>query len=386
MSSVGERLLDNVDIRENVRLADYTTMKVGGVARYLSLVKDIHQLPRLISWAREHSIPFMMLGGGSNIVFSDNTFEGLVIKLQTNDLQILEATPEYTVVRADGGLIWDRFVEICVDNEWWGVENMSLVPGTVGAVAVQNVSAYGQEVKNVIVSVGVYDTLNDIFVNLENDTCRFRFRESIFNREEAGRYIIHSIVFRLQSRGVPCLNRTDVLGIVHRYINNYSASQNDNGCQFSISIKDVRDAIVAHRSSGKLLPFPDTFGNSGTFFRASVKSVAGLPWLMVRSLLRGKVMLAVKVFGCAIKYRSGGTFKLPSRLLIESSGLASYKRGGFHLYENNCAVVVSDMSNERLSADDLLYLVLHVRGVVYKNFGVIIPVEPLLVNFNIDLD
>src|SRR5690606_2421180 len=122
-------------------------------------------------------------------------------------ISVLRETDDYVEVAVGAGESWDRFVEHAVTRGWWGVENMSLVPGTVGAVAVQNVSAYGQSCSSVIVSVRAYDVAQDKFVELSNNECRLGFRSSVFNTDSPGRYIIVRIVFRLHKNGKPQLNR-----------------------------------------------------------------------------------------------------------------------------------------------------------------------------------
>ena len=167
-------------IRENVTLASYTTLGVGGPARFLVSVKHEDQVPEALEFARAHACPIFILGSGSNILVSDSGFPGLIVRIEIRGVQPLdEDNSEFVSVAA--GEIWDDFVQRCVDQNLAGVECLSGIPGTVGGAPVQNIGAYGQEVSDVILSIRALDLETNSIEELSGRDCRFDYRASIFN-------------------------------------------------------------------------------------------------------------------------------------------------------------------------------------------------------------
>jgi len=362
------------EYKSNVLLAKYTTMNVGGRARYFVSVNDEEHLKLAVEWARRHDIPILVLGGGSNLVISSEGFDGLVVKVDFKGIESERISDNQVVVDVRAGEVWDEFVEHCVSKGWWGVENMSLIPGSVGAVAVQNVGAYGQEARSIINHVRAYDIEEAKYVDLDAAECKFKFRESIFNTTGAGRYVITSITFQLLSMGKPNLSRPEVV----RALSKAGVQKGQ-----PVSQRNVRDAIITLRSSGRLLPVPGTYGNSGTFFRAGVVDNSELAKIVFRCVFSLNILLALKIIGCRWKYPTQNGFKLPSRILIEACRLGGAKVGPFSLYENNCAVLVNgDKGSSQSDSSDLLQLIRVVRQGVFKKTRILIPIEPTLVGFN----
>lgn len=386
---MSERLISK--IKRNVALAPFTTMQVGGAARYFIRISKEEEIPKILEWAHCKDLPILVLGGGSNLVVSDIGFSGLVLKMEIKGIYCTKETSSWVELSASAGESWDSFVEYTVQKGLWGVENMSLIPGTVGAAAVQNISAYGQEVKKTIRKVRAYDTKNNRFVELKNDQCGFGFRKSIFNRDEAGRYIIVSVRFLLDKNGDPNLSRSEIVKEIEK-------QRQVCGCNASLTTKirlklipakkwrdnygleEIREAVIRLRTSGKLLPPPHTAGNSGTFFRVGVIPANQLCPILRKAYKNIGLPLTLKILACKWKYSSNMGFKLPSRLLIEACGLEKSYYGVISLYKNNCAVLIN--SGEQSSATDILRLIKKVRSVIYSLTGVRVPVEPVLVGFS----
>ena len=190
-------------ILENIELAQYTTFKVGGRARYFCVVKDEVELKEAIAFARDKfardkNEKVFVIGGGSNILVSDEGFSGLVIKMETNGVRFAG-----DFVTAAAGESWDGLVEKTVEKGLWGLENLSAIPGTVGAAPVGNIGAYGTEVKDTIESVRAVNRETGAAKTFTNTECCFSYRHSFFKTEEGKKWIVTSVAFRLSSTPRP---------------------------------------------------------------------------------------------------------------------------------------------------------------------------------------
>ncbi|MES2930955.1 MAG: FAD-binding protein, partial [Patescibacteria group bacterium] len=183
--------------REYVDIKDHCTLKIGGQFRYFTVIGSIAEVQEAIAKAREYNKPLFVLGGGSNLVFSDIVHDVLAVKMEIKGFEIIDDTEDHTDIKVSAGEEWDPFVGKTVSMNLSGIEALSAIPGTVGATPVQNVGAYGTEVKDTIVSVEVFDREENRIINLGNEECYFSYRDSIFKQNGKGRYIILSVVFRL---------------------------------------------------------------------------------------------------------------------------------------------------------------------------------------------
>lgn len=250
-----------MNVQENIPLNDFTTFKLGGPARYFVKVKNIEELKQSIKWSKAHNVPFLIIGGGSNILFSDQGFDGLVIK---NELKGINFVGES--VTASSGEIWDDFVSEVVSRGLYGVENMSGIPGTVGATPVQNVGAYGTEVKDVIETVQVLDTETFDIKAFTNKECKFDYRDSLFKSQDGKKYIITSVTFKLTKNGD--------LNIKYRdFIKYFEDNKN-----IKPTLETARQAVLYIRSR----KFPDlsVVGCGGSFFKNPIISDSELDSLL----------------------------------------------------------------------------------------------------------
>jgi UDP-N-acetylmuramate dehydrogenase len=183
-----------VTILEQVSLAPYTTLRVGGPARHFAEVTTDDEVRGVVEFAQKNDIPFVILGGGSNILFSDEGFSGLVIAMRSEGI-VWEEKDDHVRVIADAGVVWDSLVRLCVDRGLFGIENLSAIPGSVGASVVQNIGAYGVEVARSVEWVDVYDTSTDVVCRITKDECMFAYRESIFKSEKGKHYIVLRVCF-----------------------------------------------------------------------------------------------------------------------------------------------------------------------------------------------
>ena len=240
-----------LDIKENYPLKDLTTFKIGGSARYFVGVHSIEELFNALCFMRRHKLNLFVLGGGSNVLISDRGFDGLVLKVNTTGVNIIKEDEQAVRVSVAAGVCWDEFVANAVEAGWWGIENLSYIPGNAGAFAIQNVGAYGQEASAVVDYVEVYNIATDDIRTINKKECVFSYRTSVFNSTLQGKYIILNTVLKLKKHSEPNINYYDV----RKYFEHRSTP----------TLQQMREAISRIRS--KKLPDPAQIGNAGSFFK-----------------------------------------------------------------------------------------------------------------------
>lgn len=238
-------------IEENVPLKDHTTFRVGGPARFFAVAHTFKELRELLAHARGHRLPILILGDGSNVLAPDRGWEGIVIKVALRGRDFREEPDGRVFATAAAGESWDDFVADCVSQGYGGLENLSGIPGLVGATPIQNVGAYGVEVKDVIEAVLVLDVARGESKRLTPRECEFGYRDSAF-KKNAGRYVVTSVSFRLGKPHVPKLHYRDL----KEYFESFDHAP---------SLLEIRQAVIAIRSR----KFPDlsVIGTAGSFFK-----------------------------------------------------------------------------------------------------------------------
>lgn len=242
-------------IQENVSLKDLNTFHIDVVADYFVRIESVEELLEAIDFAKEKAVPFMILGGGSNVLFSDQ-YKGVIIK---NDIQFYEETDlgnGSVLVKSGAGNNWHQFVLQTLENGWYGLENLSLIPGTVGASPIQNIGAYGVEVKDVFHSLKALNIETRELEIFKKQDCNFDYRYSVFKGPKKGAYIIIDVTFVLSSTP----NIKTEYGTIQAELNKKEIT--------NPTPKDVSDAVIAIRSSK--LPDPNEIGNAGSFFKNPV--------------------------------------------------------------------------------------------------------------------
>jgi UDP-N-acetylmuramate dehydrogenase len=241
-----------MDIQKNISLHDYSTMRLGGVAAYFVVVHNADELTQALDWATGNNVPVIMIGGGSNVVWRDEGFQGLLIANEIKRFEERFEDEQNYYVTIGAGENWDSVVARCVERGMTGIEALSLVPGTAGATPIQNVGAYGQEVSTTLVDVEAYDTQTRQFVTLPGSALGFGYRTSIFKTSAHGRYFITAITLHLQ--------RTNPQPPFYRAVEQYFEEHDIH--EFTPQI--VRKAVIAIRESK--LPDPASVANNGSFF------------------------------------------------------------------------------------------------------------------------
>jgi UDP-N-acetylmuramate dehydrogenase len=281
------------------------------------------------------------MGGGSNLLFLNN-YSGTVFHSVIDDIDIVAEDDNSVSVRVGSGVVWDDFVAYCVEKGWWGVENLSLIPGEVGASAVQNIGAYGVEVKDVLQSIeaiSVDDLSKRIFTN---DECNYGYRDSIFKNSLKGKYVITYVTYRLSKTANPNIGYGALKSVL---------SENP-------SLKEIRDAIIAVRNSK--LPDPKVYGNAGSFFMNPVIPMEQFVALQSR-------------YPDIPSYPAlDGYIKVPAGWLIEKSGWKGKSLGNAAVYEKQALVLIN---RGGATGMEIKHLADTVIADVHKIFGITLHAE-----------
>jgi UDP-N-acetylmuramate dehydrogenase len=244
-------------LQENVPLAQYTTFKIGGPARFFGIAHSAAEILEALVFAQADNRRFLVLGGGSNILISDAGFSGVVIKNEIMGKALVPIGGSEYRLSVGAGETWDEIVQMAVDNGLYGIENLSAIPGTVGAAPVQNIGAYGVEIANSILAVRAIDTKTLQYVKFSRKDCKFGYRDSIFKKKK-GRYIIVQIDLRLKKKGRA--------NIEYKDLRDYFAKTGVS----KPTLQQVRDAVIDIR--WKKLPDWKLWGTAGSFFKNPVIS------------------------------------------------------------------------------------------------------------------
>jgi UDP-N-acetylmuramate dehydrogenase len=337
------------EIEENISLAPFTTLGVGGAARMFARPNNEAELLRALQFAKANELEIFILGGGSNIVVSDAGFDGIVIYL--GGLQGLEFLVEGNV-RASAGEDWDYFVGLTVAIDLAGIECLSGIPGFVGGTPVQNVGAYGQDVSETIVSVRCYDREAEEFVELSNADCGFTYRKSIFNSTDRERYIVTAVSFKLIPGGKPKITYKDLAAYF-------------DGRQPTLA--QTREAVLSIRRSKSIVidPMDVNSKSAGSFFKNPIISTE------IFELLQ-KAHQNIPSFPA-----HEGFFKLPAAWLIEQAGIAKgFVHGNAGTSANHSLAIIN---RGGASASEILALKDLIQQAVKDKFGIMIEPEPIFV-------
>jgi UDP-N-acetylmuramate dehydrogenase len=300
-------------MEENKSLKLYNSFGCNEISRYFVAVKSVDALLEAIAWSKEKIVPYYILGAGSHILFT-KPFEGLVIKIEIVGIVKTNETASEVFLNVGAGENWHHFVSYCIQKGWGGIENLSLIPGTVGASPIQNIGAYGVEVQETIESVTAIDTESNQAITFNNIACKFSYRSSLF-KEENNRYIIIAVAFVLKKQ--PQL-RTEYGSI--------KETLREKGIK-NPSLTAISNAIIQIRSSK--LPDPKILGNAGSFFKN--------PTLTTNDFEKLKA-----TFPQMIAYPiSDDIYKIAAGWLIENCGWKGIRKGKVGCYEKQSLVLVN---------------------------------------------
>jgi UDP-N-acetylmuramate dehydrogenase len=357
-----KNLRAEVPILENVPLAPFTTLGIGGPARFLIKVTSEDGILDAIEFARARGCRVFVLGGGSNLVVSDSGFSGVVLKIELAGIQSPddEGGGEVSV---SAGVEWDEFVQYCVARNLAGIECLSGIPGTVGGTPIQNVGAHGEEVGEVISRVRAWDRVTDQITGLSNAQCRFAYRSSIFNTTHRDRYIVLSVDFSLRSDGLPRIHYPD---LQKRFADRAQPP----------TLSEVRETVLQTRKAKAMVLCdgdPDT-KSAGSFFKNPILKQGVVVELEEGARSRGFIGPSESIPRFA---SSPGNEKLPAAWLIEHSG---FHKGYVH---KNAGIsskhALALINRGGATAQEILELMHLIQARVQEIFGIELKPEPIFV-------
>ena len=345
-----------MEILENVSLAEHSTMRLGGTAKYLVYISSKWDVAHAWQWAKERQLPVIMIGDGSNIVWHDEGFDGLImvnrIKGYTDYAD--DARSHYITVGA--GENWDQIVRRTTENGLTGIEALSLIPGTAGATPVQNVGAYGQDISQTLTSVEVFDTTTGQLTNVPSEACGFGYRKSNFQTEYRNRFFITGVTFHLYAENpVP-----PFYSAIEQYFK-------QNPPEGTITPRIVREAVISIRSAK--LPDPANIANCGSFFANPIISSGDL------------VELQANYPDIPYWPNEDSSAKIPAAWLIEQAGFKDFhdSETGMATWATQPLVLINEKAT---STADLLKFKDKIVDAVQTTFRITLKQEPELLPNN----
>jgi UDP-N-acetylmuramate dehydrogenase len=342
MISFAESRINTMTIAENISLKSLNTFGIQANARYYTAVERISDIEQLVTQSVFKEHPFFILGGGSNVLFVHD-FGGLVIQSKILGIEIVREDDSEAFVRVGSGVVWDDFVQWAVTMGLGGAENLSNIPGNVGAAPVQNIGAYGVEAKDIIQSVEVFDLKRTQKYTMTNQDCKFAYRQSIFKQKDCAAHFITHVVF--------CLKKKPVLNTSYGKIEEELLRQNER------SILAVRSAVIQIRRAK--LPGVDELGSAGSFFKNPVIDKVSADNL-------------IKRFPEIPNYPDKENMKIPAAWLIENSGLKGFRKGNTGTYPLQPLVIVNYGGATGAEIAEFSMLV---RTTVFEKFGIMLEPE-----------
>lgn len=353
----------NTNIKADIVLSDYTTIGLGGKAKYFLSCRTTDDICGALEFAKENKLTVQVLSGGSNIIFQDSGYDGLVLKIDLKGIEINEEE-NYVYIKVKSGENWDEFVRMTIDKSLSGAECMTGIPGSVGATPIQNVGAYGQEVKEIIHSVTAIDrnTLDTITYN--NSDCRFDYRTSRFKTDDKDKHIITEVTFRFQKNKEPEIKYPELQKNIQSNIDLNS------GLNLKDKLTEIRKAVISLRKKKSMITDKSDPNSKscGSFFMN--------PVLTSKEFAEFKSIVE-PVFKDFPFFKTGNDYKIPAAWLVEQSGFyKGYIKEGAGISENHSLAII----NRNGSAKDVLSLASDIEKKVFEKFGLKFAKEPVVVS------
>jgi UDP-N-acetylmuramate dehydrogenase len=333
-----------MEIFKDHPLKDLNTFGVEAKAKYFAISPDENEIIALLK-EYDFSLPMLIIGGGSNLLFTKD-FDGLIIKLINKGISIVKEEGDDVYIEAKAGDVWDDLVQYCIKKKYYGSENLSHIPGNVGSSPVQNIGAYGVELKDIFYSLQTYNIKKKKILTYFKDDCHFGYRDSIFKKEEKSNNLILSVTYKLSKK--PIFNTE------------YAALKNklaENG-EKKATLKAVRDAVCEIRNSK--LPDPAKLGNAGSFFKNPVISIKKYKELI-------KLEPAISSYACDEKH-----VKIAAGALIEKCGWKGKKDGNAGVHKDQALILVN---YGKATGKEIAELSTQIQKSVFEKFGINLETE-----------
>jgi UDP-N-acetylmuramate dehydrogenase len=334
-----------MNLQENISLKSYNTFGIEAKAKYFAAFESLPELEELHDYKLQTTNSKLILGGGSNILLTKD-FDGIVLKNEIKGIEIVKEDDDCVYIKAGAGENWHQFVLYCVRNNYAGIENLSLIPGNVGASPMQNIGAYGVEIKDVFYELEAFHKQYKIVKKFSLKDCAFGYRESVFKNKYKEQFVIANVTYRLNKK--PSFNTS--YGAINQELERMGVKE--------LSIQAISQAVINIRSSK--LPDPKEIGNAGSFFKNPV--ISNRQYLELKT-----------AFPNIIAFPSGHDHtKLAAGWIIEQCGWKGYRKGDAGCYPKQALVLVNYGS---ASGKEVFDLSEEIIQSVKKTFGVVLERE-----------
>lgn len=337
-------------LKENFSLLRHNTFGIDAYCRLFIEYSDISELKDALKKVKEMHIPMLHIGGGSNLLFTKD-YEGVVLHAGSKNIKIIKETEDNIYIEADAGVVWDEFVEWTIKHGSFGLENLSLIPGEVGASAVQNIGAYGIEVCQYIDRVKTLEVATEKYHEFKNEECNYGYRHSIFKGELYGKHIVTSVVYKLSKVFTPHLE----YGALKTQLEKHNLNAKD------ITAQQLRKLIIDIRN--EKLPNPNDIGSAGSFFMNPIVS-------------EEKFVALYQQYPTIPHYPAKNGIKLSAGWLIDQAGWKGKKFKNAGVYEKQALVLVN---NGGATGDDVVQLAQSIQKDVLEKFGINIKPEAIYI-------
>jgi UDP-N-acetylmuramate dehydrogenase len=338
-----------LDYQYSKSLTQLNTLNLKSSATWYTVLREIEELERVADFIDQKRCRSLVLGCGSNIVLPE-LYDGLVLHNKLQGITVIAENTDTVLVKAMAGEIWDNFVVYCLEHQWFGLENLSFIPGTVGASPIQNIGAYGVEVGQFIEYVEIYDLYKRVFLKVQSSECDFGYRTSKFKYQNG--YVITSVVFRLFK----------YYNINATYPDLQQLKKHSN--EGTLNALALRNYIIDIRQSK--LPDPQYIANAGSFFHNPI-----LPDTHVNCLKRKYPQMPV------YSVSNHGCFKVAAGWLIDNLGLSGYKCGNVGVYKKQALILVNYADANQA---EILRLAQMVQNMVEQEYQILLNIEPIVIN------
>ncbi|MDP4283034.1 MAG: UDP-N-acetylmuramate dehydrogenase [Bacteroidota bacterium] len=304
-------------VHQNIFLKEYNTFRIGAYAKYFAQFRSVEELKVLLE-IQKNTPSKLILGGGSNILFTQN-YEGIILKNEIPGIDIIAEDENFVYIKAGAGVNWHNFVQYCVNHNFGGLENLSLIPGNVGATPMQNIGAYGVEIKDVFYELEAFHHEEKVIQKFTANDCEFGYRESIFKKNLKGQFVILNVTFRLNKKPVFHIS----YGAIEEELEKMHIKD--------LNIKAISNAVIHIRKSK--LPDPELIGNAGSFFKN--------PVIGKRHFQETQQICELQKMDPPFFKIHEDLYKIPAGWLIEQCGWKGFRKKDAGCYEKQALVLVN---------------------------------------------
>lgn len=335
-------------IKEHYDLQALNTLATRSSSRYFANINNIGELLQAFNFSQQKELEILVLGGGSNLIFKKD-WEGITLFNSIKGIEVIKENTDEVELKVGAGENWHNFVLYTLNHNWFGLENLALIPGTVGAGPVQNIGAYGLEIKDFVISLEVFDLTNGKIKTFLNKDCNFSYRKSIF--QDYGKFYITSVNFKLTKFANKILSYPSLISYLQQ--NNHDINK--------ITPQEICDAVIQIRNSK--LPNPQYLPNVGSFFKNPI----------IDNKLHQKLKSS---FPNLIAFKNDNNWKIAAGWLIDQCGLKGFKDNGIAIYEQNALVIVNPAKKSGKEIIDFAKLI---QDKVQKKFSIDLEIEPRVI-------